>query len=236
MEAEWIKNIREKYNLLFEKLKGNVPKEGMYFIPKKYQHAKSLYPKEIQNNKSIREQIEYEDSVYERIQNRIPEQTGKVLESIFENPNDNLCIHRTDYSIEQIQKVIFQLGMPVRDTEYTTHMSQYKHFPTILEQIQACNEYKMAQGCLLIRLPKNNQLPIYYKNDTFLQGATQLFLLPEYIYGYVPVKNGQVGDIILNPNYVDVHNYSPDGLYYDEVLNPVESQNQIQEEYGKQKN
>ncbi len=235
MEAEWICKSKEKYQQLFERLRKNAPKEGMYFIPRKYRDARDLYSKKAQQNEIIKSQIQYENEVYERMQNCIPEQIGKTLETIFENPNDDLCIHRTDYSLEQITQVMFQKGIPVRDTDYTSNLSKFKHFPTILEQIAVCSEYKNAKGCLLVRIPKNNQLPLYYKDNNFVPNLEQLFLLPEYIYGYVPVEDGKLKDVILNPNYVENHSYRVDDLYYDERLNPIEYQNQIEEQIGKSK-
>ena len=52
--------------------------------------------------------------------------------------------------------------------------------------------------------------PIYFNNNG------QVRLLPEFIYGYVPVYDNYVcGEIIRNPNYRDTHEYENDGLIYD---------------------
>ena len=68
METEWIKKIREKSDLLFEKLKANLQnenrqKEGMYFIPEKYKHAKDLYPKRVKYPPIIKQLIKYQDKL-----------------------------------------------------------------------------------------------------------------------------------------------------------------------------
>ena len=70
------------------------------------------------------------------MQNQILEQTGKILQSIFESPNDMLLIHRIDYDLERIQKSIFQFGIPMRISDYTSHLSAYRHFPSILMNIK----------------------------------------------------------------------------------------------------
>ena len=231
MEAEWIRKSKEKYQQLFEKLKGNIPKEGMYFVPRQYQDAKDLYSKKAQKSSFIKSQIQYENKVYKQIQNCIPMQIGKTLELLFESPTHDVLIHRTDQSLEQITQFMFQRGIPVRSTDYTTHLSKYKHFPTLLMNIMACKEFRNSQGCLLIRIPKNNKLPLYYEDDQFLPDSKQLFLLPEYIYGYVPVKDEILEDVIINPNYIENHHYAVDELYYDETLNPLEYQQQMEEQY-----
>ena len=228
MEKEWIKRVREESKRRFEELlRKKEQVEGMYEIPKEYADASNLYTN-VKGNKMLKNIIKEQNDCYKNVQYKIPEQTGKMLQSIYESNDYYLMIHRTDYHISQIMKYTFQKGIVMRSTDYTCNLSKYKHFPTILEQIMICNQYKNSQGCVIVKIPKNLDLPIYYENDNYMISTSVLCLLPEYVYGYIPVKDSNVGEIILNPLYQDTHDYNPDGLYYDEKLTPLQYKQQIE--------
>lgn len=228
MEAEWIRRVREESKRKFEELLNKSKKiDGMYEIPKKYADASNLY-KNVKENKMLKDIIKEQNECYKNVQYKIPEQTGQILQNIYESDDYYLMIHRTDYHISQIMKYMFQKGIPMRNANYTCNLSKYKHFPTILEQIMVCNQYKNSQGCVIVKIPKNLDLPIYYKNDDYMTDNLVLCLLPEYVYGYIPVKDSNVGEIILNPLYQDTHEYNPDGLYYDEILTKDQYKQQLE--------
>lgn len=228
MEKEWIKRVREESKRKFEELLRKKEKtEGMYEIPEKYKDASKIYQSKVLN-KLLKSIIAEQNHIYKSMQYKIPEEIGKTLQSIYESEDYYLMINRTDYHISQIMEYSFQKGIPMRSCDYTCNLSKYKHFPTILEQIMACNEYKNSQGCLIVKIPKNIDLPIYYNCNDYMQNASLLCLLPEYIYGYIPVRDNNIEDMILNPLYKDIHNYDKDGLYYDERLTPLQYKNQIQ--------
>lgn len=191
-----------------------------YQIPIKYKDATSLFFKnklisKFQFNRkrfqALFEIIEDWNRCYDEVNNTFPNEVGEYLEEKFENSEYLLGIHRTDASIDQIQN-IFSFGLQNRSTEYDSTVQTFRYFPLLLREIVYCNHYKNAQGCILVAIPKKQKLPIYYEKDG------QYYLLPEYIYGYVPVKNEEVGNIILNPNYLEIHDYEKDGLLYDERI------------------
>lgn len=232
MEKEWIKRVREESKRKFEELlKKNMKVEGMYEIPEEYKDASKLHPVKAsnhENKKMIKSIIDAENEVYKSMQYKIPEEIGKTLQSIHESDDYYLMIHRTDYHISQIMKYSFQKGIPMRSADYTCNLSKYKHFPTVLEQILVCNEYKNSQGCIIVKIPKNLDLPIYYDCDDYMQSSSLLCLMPEYIYGYIPVKDETIGEMVLNPLYTDNHDYDVDGLYYDSRLTPIQHKKQLE--------
>lgn len=223
MEAEWIKRVREESKRKFEELLKKSKKiDGMYEIPKKYEDASILYSSKSSKNEFIKARIKEQNDVYKEMQYQVPEEIGKNLQSIYENEEYTLMIHRTDYDMEQIKNQMFQKGLPMRDTDYTCNLSTYNHFPTILQQIKFCNDYKNSQGCIIVKMPKNIDLPLYYEYNDLL------CLLPEYIYGYIKVNEEKVENMFLNPLYKDNHDYDPEGLYYDEILTPMQYKEQIE--------
>jgi len=97
-------------------------------------------------------------------------------------------------------------------------VSLFSDFTVLNGQLKAAHGYKGSQGCIIVKIPKSYLgkcdgpiEPIYYMND----GVTKL--LPEFIYGYVPVdKEGRLGEININPKYKDVHNLNNPHLLYEE--------------------
>lgn len=70
----------------------------------------------------------------------------------------------------------------------------------------------MSQGCVIVKLPKQASLPIYYKKDEIF------YILPEYIYGHIEVEDKQIKTFTKNPFYTDIHDYDSNGLFYDTIL------------------
>jgi len=158
------------------------------------------------------------------------EELGKELDSLFENQDYIIGIHRTGYNYmdeEMINKIfnkglinnghIMQGGMAgSQDIEKT--VSLFDDFTVLNGQLKAAHGYKGSQGCIIVKIPKSylgkcdgEIKPIYYLNDSVTK------LLPEFIYGYVPVdKEGKLGEIQHNPKYKDVHYLDNPNLLYEQ--------------------
>lgn len=98
-------------------------------------------------------------------------------------------------------------------TDITKTVSLYPNFTYFIGQLKAVSEYKNSNGCFIpksyIGKSEGEIKPIYYKNN-------EMILLPEFIYGYLPVEDNNLREIIRNPKYENARTYSNKGLYYDD--------------------
>jgi len=155
---------------------------------------------------------------------------GEELDSLFLDKNYIVGIHRTGYAPmdSNILYDIFNKGLINNghvmqgvnggwyDLENTVTL--FNEFTYLNHQLKAAHGYKGSEGCIIVRIPKSylgradgEAKPIFYKradNDTRL--------LPEFVYGYIPVEGSKVKRIIKNPNYKNEHTYDNEGLYYDD--------------------
>lgn len=161
---------------------------------------------------------------------------GRELSLLF-NEDYAVGIHRTGYSRADSNYLydVFYNGLinngdlmqGVAQNDYISigkTVSIYSNPIIAVGQIKSACRYKDSDGVIIVRIPKsyiglkNGEIkPIYYKENN---GNTRL--LPEYIYGFLPVMNGNVGRLIRNPNYTNTHDYENDGVYYEsDVLDKV---------------
>lgn len=154
---------------------------------------------------------------------------GKEIESLFEE-GYAVGIHRVGYTIinDSVLSNIFNHGLYNNgdvmssgavgsNLNINKTVSFCKNILTMIGSIKSCEGYKKSQGCIIIKIPKSFigmgdgvVQPIYYKDNN-----SQIRLLPEFIYGYIPVIDKQVYNIIHNPNYKDDHKLINDNFYYD---------------------
>ena len=219
---------RREYEKSFQRLLAERKIPGRYFIPEKYSSSSLLYSIYARKQPNIKEEIQEKNKWYHKLQNKFPETTGKMLELMFENPNETLFVKPMNIPFQQVITETFQKGLPMRNPEYVSEFSKDNYFPMLLSKIYECSPYRNTYGCLLIRIPKKLELPIYYKDTD----SGKLFLLPGYIYGFIPVDSHHIGDIEINPNYSATHRYDPTGLYYDAILTKEQWEQQF---FGKQK-
>ena len=100
-------------------------------------------------------------------------------------------------------------------------VSLFKNMTVFIGQLKAAKGYRNSDGSIIVKIPKSylgmsdgEVKPIYFNNNG------QIRLLPEFIYGYVPVDDKyNCGDIVRNPNYTDTHEYENEGLIYDTDAN-----------------
>lgn len=161
----------------------------------------------------------------------ISKEVGEELESLFDN-NYIIGIHRTGYSdvndaylkdvfnnglINNMDRLSGGFGDKFLDINKTVTL--FYDFIYMNMQLKTAGSYKCSSGSIIIKIPKSylglaegEVKPIYYQSDDIT-----VKLLSEYVYGYIPVKDGVVGDIIHNPNYRDEHTYidSEDVLLYE---------------------
>lgn len=159
------------------------------------------------------------------------EELGKELDRLFDD-DYAIGIHRTGFThitpyindktlFDMFNKGLYSNGHIMaggndgqNDIEKT--VSFYNEFLIMNGAIKTCDNYKNSTGCLIIKIPKSyigkkdgEIAPIFYRQDHILR------LLPEFIYGYIPVSNHQAEQIIRNPNYKDNHYLVNDNFYYD---------------------
>ena len=77
-------------------------------------------------------------------------------------------------------------------------VSFYNSFVELCVNIKQCGGYKNSKGCIILIIPKE----LKQSNQLFyIDSEGQVRILPEYIYGYIPVNNMIVDSIIYNHNY-----------------------------------
>lgn len=198
----------------------------------KYQLTKSPYLDK--KNKMLAQLAkQYDDFGY------MSNHLGAEIEKLFSDNSYIVGIHRTGYSIvdEDYLKEVFnrglinnmdllQGGIHIDDNYLDIRKTVDLFYDPIVFNgpLKAANRYKESAGCIIVKIPKSylgiedgDIKPIYYKDGVSSK------LLPEYIYGYIPVdKDGTLGDIIHNPGYTDDHIYiDSEGtlLYESKALN-----------------
>lgn len=157
----------------------------------------------------------------------IDKATGEEIESLLQ-PGYTVGIHRTGHTGVTGQMILdvfsnglinngdAMQGVVSGKIALEKTVSFYDDMWGLISQIKACNSYKNSEGVFIIKVPKSyiglgdgEIKPIY------IQDEHENRLLPEFIYGYAPVKKGVCQGIIRNSKYSDVHDYKDDGLEYD---------------------
>lgn len=158
------------------------------------------------------------------------EELGRELDSLFQDKDYVIGIHRTGYNYmdDNMINSIFNKGLinnghmmqgaNVGSQDMEKTVSLFNDFVILNGQLKAAHGYKGSQGCVIVKIPKsylgksNGDIkPIYYIDGSITK------LLPEFIYGYIPVdKEGKLGEIQHNPNYSDTHNLNNVNLLYEE--------------------
>lgn len=189
-----------------------VTNKEKYFIPKKYKNISGSKYDQGKDRNSER---------YEELNMRISKNIGLQLESFFEYDKDNYVMGITRTDINDYDK-IFKEGIQMRSGEPWIHdnVQIMDTFLVMLEQILTCYRYKNSRGCFLVKIPKasitkgeNDPLPIYYKNPN----DGKIYLMPEYVRGYIPYNNGNLGNIIIN-TYEKQYDYKTEFLLDESVL------------------
>ena len=167
---------------------------------------------------------EYDDYGY------MDENVGKELDSLFADENYIIGIHRTGFAKMDSKMItdIFYHGLynngdanssGVNDGKFTITktVSLVDNLIYAMSILKTCERYKMSKGCIIVKIPKSyigmapgNVQPIFYRENSYM-----VRLIPEFIYGYIPVFNQRIDKIIHNPNYKDEHSLINDNFYYD---------------------
>ena len=158
------------------------------------------------------------------------QELGDELDKLFLEDDYSIGIHRTGYTMmnDEILNDMFSNGLinnghlgsgaNIGQFDIDKTVTFFNDFSLMYGQLKAASAYKNSQGCIIVKIPKSylglkegEIKPIFNKENTINR------LLPEFIYGYVPVNENNVGEIIHNPNYKDIHNYDNynQNLYYD---------------------
>lgn len=162
----------------------------------------------------------------------ISKELGEELRFLFKEKGHKIGIHRTGYTNFDEEDIndLFTKGLKnygdimqgaqrnyINTTKTVDFESNFTIFIGMLKT--ACNYKGCTTGAVIVKIPedyveigivKKPTKPIYYNDNGVMR------LLPEYIYGYIPLgEKGIVGNIIRNPNYTDIHDYKSDGLISD---------------------
>lgn len=161
------------------------------------------------------------------------EEVGCELDSLYDNPDYIIGIHRTGFTRinDKILNDIFNRGLynngdlmssGANNGNYNIEktVSFFNDLLLLIPSLKTCEGYKMSEGCIIVKIPKsyvgmkNGEVqPIFYKENGY-----QVRLIPEFIYGYIPVKDKKINKIIHNPNYKDKHVLINDNFYYDDSV------------------
>lgn len=154
------------------------------------------------------------------------QELGEELDNLFLDDNYIIGIHRTGYTTvtNDVLEDIFNnghamYGAPTGQLDIDKTVSICREFPVLCGQLKSSHGYKGSEGCILVRIPKEcleetdkPPMPMYYNHN----GTTRL--IPQYIYGYVPVdKDGNLGNIHRNPNYQEMVIQNENLLFEDRV-------------------
>lgn len=180
----------------------------LYQIPAKYLKSKNPY---------LKEEVAI---AYNRINKKLDKKTGLTLQMLFDYDEENyvIGIHRTCHDYKRM----FEKGIDYNDESpyLHDHVQIFDSFPIMLNEISKCNNYKGSTGCIIVKIPKNSikmsaegSTPIYYKSKS----DNNIYLMPNFVSGYVPVRGGVIQSIILNEM---PHNIEKDimDVYFDESI------------------
>ena len=173
----------------------------------------------------------------------ISQELGEELDNLFEE-GYVIGIHRTGYTYIQPNpndvnlKNIFNHGLynngdvmggaRISEPSIEKTVSIYNNSILLNGAIKTTDKYKNSTGCIIVKIPESYVrqkdgpiMPIYYKSE-----HCPMRLLPEFIYGYIPVENHTAKYIIRNINYQDKHNKVTEQSYYEsEVSNACKRKN-----------
>ena len=186
-------------------------------LTKKYKLTKR-YPLFVLNKK-----IRYHKKLargYDKV-GYISMQLGKELEELWDD-DYVIGIHRTGYSnANEIIQDVFTNGLinngdsmlgctytkPDEMINLEKTVSVFSDLKLLVWQLKTASGYKESQGSFVIKIPKSylgqaegEIKPIYYKEN-----GLSIRLLPEYIYGYVPCDNCNLGEMIARENIEKGH-------------------------------
>lgn len=193
-----------------------------------YGHGYSILrsSKSLKNNEFLLElSRQYDNYGY------MSQELGEELDNLFLDDDYIIGIHRTGYTYMDNDTIenIFSKGLinnghvmqggNAGNYSIESTVSLFQDFTLLNGQLKSAHGYKCSEGCFIIKIPKSylgkkdgEIKPIYYKDGKIVK------LLPEFIYGYVPVNGeGKLGEIIRNPKYKDKHDLNDDNLFYDEA-------------------
>ena len=171
-----------------------------YQIPYYYQSAVPFYDSHLLDFKQGRELLEKESYLFEKVQKKVPNKLGELLQNLYENKHFMLGIHRTPKSIEEIINSYFKKGLENKKLEYDNTISTYLYFPKLLDEILKCNSgWKASKGCLIVCIPRKPGTPFY--RVAIENGQERYYVLPTFIYGYIGVENGKIKTFVYNANY-----------------------------------
>lgn len=204
-----------------------------------YFDATQIFSREQLKNKYIK-------GLAKNLKNQIPKNVGERIKQEFEDGGHSYQIGIAR-ARKEVSDNIFKNGYKVfgdKDTSfgvsyYDTAFNELYH---LLREYVAAPSYKMSNALYIFKIPKESIL--YYK-----EGASKPILeptresnelskkcyriLPEYILGYFPL-DGDEKDLIENPNYRQTHNYSQEGLEFEQSV--INDRNRQKEQTANYKN
>lgn len=202
----------------------------------------------IENNQKYKltKEIKFENSVMKDLANEydhfgsLSKKLGKELEKVCDFKNYAIGIHCSGYShmgTNTINDAFTNglknngnnmVGANTNRVNIGDTISWASNFTILIGMLKSVYDYKYSEGAFIIKIPKNyiednldfNQKPekpIFFLGDNSIPR-----LLPEYIYGYIPTdQQGNLGEMVHNKNYKDIHDYKDNELLRDgDKINP----------------
>ncbi len=163
----------------------------------------------------------------------ISQALGEELDGLFMDTNSSVALHQTGYAkvnshyLEDVfgkgllneGSMLQGLVKPYLSLETTATI--YDDLGPLLLNLKTTEEEKNSQGAIILKIPKSclgkgkqSPTPLYYY-DYQQQGGYRI--LPQFIYGYIPVNHRASFGIIHNPNYQASPDLENIHLYYDEA-------------------
>lgn len=175
--------------------------------------------------------------------NRLDIEFGNMMQQIYEQNQDEyyIGIHRTGADTESIMTKGISYsssgiyGYNDEKDDYISckdihdHVEIIKNFPKFLHSMACAYQYKCSTKSFIVKIPKKDIDP-YFKTDEerspiYYVKNGKVYLRPEYIIGYVPVKMDEFDKIgIINKFIPNQNTYTYDSttqLIYDENINPL---------------
>ena len=145
---------------------------------------------------------------------KLSTQTFTTLKQIYNTNKDDcyLGLCNIQYVVDYYLENGIMFG---KKAEFQKQVKIVNGFDVMINQISSCDVGRQSYGSLIIKVPKDaidkKNMPIYYLKEGFI------YLNPEYVICYVPVKNGKLLDVEINRSMNEVEStiYEGDSLDLD---------------------
>lgn len=146
---------------------------------------------------------------YNRLNKTIPKEIGETLEQLYTYKPDEyyIGIHRTGADSDSIMKKGIKYGYA---QDLSDHVQKIENFITLLSECSNAEGYKNSDKVIITKIPKKDMDAKYADEKSepifYIDEDNNKFLRPEYIAGYVSVKNKKL-------QFFEFNKYNHDEIY-----------------------